>query len=198
MVMSKLLSMIRRKSREITTISNQNGISSQFERIVEALRRKIPRKYYTYRVKRQVASMESEPYVGGPTKLTEHTVLGRNTHFNGLTVWGEGRVEIGDNFHSGPGCTIRTITHNYDTGEAIPYDNTWTVEDVIIEDNVWIGQDVMVLPGVTIEEGAIIQAGSVVVSDIPKYAIAGGHPAEVFSYRDEEHYERLKSEGKFH
>lgn len=34
--------------------------------------------------------------------------------------------------------------------------------------------------GVTIGEGAIIQAGSVVVSDIPKYAIAGGSPAKVF------------------
>ena len=198
MGISESLSSIHRKGREIATEVEGNAVLSQIKWITEALGRKIRRKYYTYRVKRQVASMESEPYVGGPTKLTEHTVLGRNTHFNGMTVWGEGTVKIGDNFHSGPGCTIRTITHNYDTGEAIPYDSTWTVEDVIIEDNVWIGQDVMVLPGVTIEEGAIIQAGSVVVSDIPKCAIAGGHPAEVFSHRDEEHYERLKSEGKFH
>lgn len=28
--------------------------------------------------------------------------------------------------------------------------------------------------------------------------IAGGHPAKVFSHRDKDHYERLKSEGKFH
>ena len=52
--------------------------------------------------------------------------------------------------------------------------------------------------GVTIGEGAIIQAGSVVVSDIPKYAIAGGHPAKVFKYRDIDHYERLKAEAKFY
>ena len=198
MGVSESLSSIRRKSREVVTRVTGDAVLSQSKRILEALRRKITRKYYTYRVKRQVGSMESEPYVGGPTSLTEHTILGHNTHFNGLTVWGEGTVNIGDNFHSGHGCNIRTITHNYDTGEALPYDSTWTVEDVVIEDNVWIGQDVMVLPGVTIEEGAIIQAGSVVVSDIPKCAIAGGHPAEVFSHRDEEHYERLKSEKKFH
>jgi len=54
------------------------------------------------------------------------------------------------------------------------------------------------LGDVTIGEGAIIQAGSVVVNDIPKYTIAGGHPAKVFKYRDAAHYERLKEEGKFH
>ncbi|GHV46300.1 hypothetical protein FACS1894204_07620 [Synergistales bacterium] len=49
-----------------------------------------------------------------------------------------------------------------------------------------------------IGEGAIIQAGSVVVSDIPPYAIAGGAPAKVFKYRNREHFERLKAEGKYH
>lgn len=47
-------------------------------------------------------------------------------------------------------------------------------------------------------EGAIIQAGAVVVKDIPPYAIAGGNPAKVFKYRDKEHYETLKAQGKFH
>ena len=62
----------------------------------------------------------------------------------------------------------------------------------------WIGDKVIILGGVTIGEGAIIQAGSVVVSNIPKYAIAGGHPAKVFSKRDVEHYKKLKQEKKFH
>ena len=54
------------------------------------------------------------------------------------------------------------------------------------------------LGGVHIGEGAIIQAGSVVVSDIPPYAIAGGHPAKVFKYRDIDHFEYLKGIGAFH
>jgi acetyltransferase-like isoleucine patch superfamily enzyme len=62
---------------------------------------------------------------------------------------------------------------------------------------VWLGSRVTILGGVTIGEGAIIQAGAVVVSDIPKYAIAGGNPAKVFKYRDIEHYERLKAENRF-
>ena len=51
---------------------------------------------------------------------------------------------------------------------------------------------------VTIGEGAIIQAGSVVVKDIPKYAIAEGSPAIVFSQRNVEHYEELKKKKRFH
>lgn len=113
-----------------------------------------------------------------------------------MKIGGCGNVVIGDNFHSGSECLIITSNHNYE-GEAIPYDNTNICKDVFIEDNVWLGSRVIILGGVTIGEGAIIQAGSVVVKDIPKYAIAGGHPAKVFSYRNIEHYENLKSLVKY-
>ena len=53
------------------------------------------------------------------------------------------------------------------------------------------------MAGVRIGEGAVIQAGSVVTSNIPKYAIAGGHLAKVFKTRDISHYEKLKKEKKF-
>ena len=88
--------------------------------------------------------------------------------------------------------------HNFNHGNKIPYDNTYICKDIEIEDNVWLGDRVIVLGGVKIGEGAIIQAGSVVVSNIPKYGIAGGHPAKVFSERDVSHYEALKDQGKFH
>ena len=68
----------------------------------------------------------------------------------------------------------------------------------MIKDNVWLGNRVIILPGVTVGEGAIIQAGSVVVNTIPDFAIAGGHPARVFSYRDKAKYIKLKEQGLFH
>jgi len=107
-------------------------------------------------------------------------------------------VRIGNNFHSGPGCLIIAQNHNYDHGAAIPYDDTYIVKPVRIEDNVWIGSRVIILGDVTIGEGAIIQAGSVVTSDIAACGIAGGHPAKVFKWRDKEHYYKLKEERKFH
>lgn len=107
------------------------------------------------------------------------------------------KLIYGDNFHSGVECMMLTDTHNYDNGKAIPYDETIISKDINIKNNVWLGNRVTVLGGVTIDEGAIIQAGSVVVNNIEKYAIAGGHPAKVFKYRDKDHYEKLKEEGKF-
>jgi acetyltransferase-like isoleucine patch superfamily enzyme len=43
----------------------------------------------------------------------------------------------------------------------------------------WIGQNAFILKGVTIGEGAIIGVNSVVVTDIPAYAVAMGNPARV-------------------
>jgi acetyltransferase-like isoleucine patch superfamily enzyme len=91
-----------------------------------------------------------------------------------------------------------TSNHNYDYGKKIPYDDTHIIKKVIIKDNVWFGDRVIVLGGVEIGEGAIIQAGSVVVKDIPAGGIAGGNPAKVFKYRNMEHYYDLKSKGLFH
>ena len=114
-----------------------------------------------------------------------------------MAIHGNGKVTIGNYLHSGTGCQIITSFHNYE-GDAIPYDNTYIDKDVTIGDCVWLGNEVIILGGVSIGEGAIIQAGSVVVKDIPPYAIAGGHPAQPFKFRDIEHYEEMKKQGKFH
>ena len=44
----------------------------------------------------------------------------------------------------------------------------------------WIGNATHIMKGVTIGEGAVIGANSVVISNIPSYALAMGNPAEVY------------------
>jgi len=151
-----------------------------------------------YNIKR-IASYKTIPYIRAfsNTHLSSSTYLGKNCNFNGLKVQGGGKLIIGDNFHSGEKITIITQNHNFE-GNALPYDSNYIYKDVIIEDNVWIGTGVTILGGITIGEGSIVQAGSVVVNDIPKYSIAGGHPAKVFAQRDIEHYKKLKKLKKFH
>ena len=156
------------------------------------------RRFYRWRVMRHCGSFESPPYVGSHTNVTKATHLGTNVNFNGMSIVGGGTVRIGDNFHSGIECRMITQNHDFDHGDAIPYGSSYIYKEIVIEDNVWLGDRVIILGGVTIGEGAIIQAGSVVVKDVPKYSIAGGHPARVFKTRNIEHYERLKAEGKFH
>jgi len=134
--------------------------------------------------------------INGNCKFNGKEEFGMNVNFNGCKVYGSGKVFFGDNFHSAKGLKFLTSFHNY-KGVKIPYDHTTVTRNINIEDNVWIGMDVLIMGGVTIGEGAIIQAGSVVVKDIPSLSIAGGHPAIVFSQRDKEHYFSLKSENKF-
>lgn len=162
------------------------------------LRHLVLRKVRVFLLLRRVESHKNELYVGGKTVLSSKTILGKNPSFNGMVINGIGRVTFGDNFHSGTECLIITSNHNYDKGTKIPYDETHVVKDVVIEDNVWFGDRVIILPGVHIGEGAIIQAGAVVVKDVPKYGIVGGNPAKVFKYRDKEHYCKLKEQKKFH
>ncbi len=55
--------------------------------------------------------------------------------------------------------------------------------DTGIGDDVWIGSEAMIMSGITIGSGAVVAARSVVVNDIPPYAVVGGNPAKVLKYR---------------
>lgn len=155
------------------------------------------KKYYRKKILKTAHSCGDGLYVGGKSYVTSKTDLGEHVSFNGMAMSGNGHICIGKYFHSGPGCQIITSFHNYE-GNQIPYDNQYIDKDVNIGDCVWLGNNVIILGGVTIGEGAIIQAGSVVCKDVPAYAVAGGHPATPFKYRDIEHYKKLKSEGRYH
>nr|WP_304430413.1 acyltransferase [uncultured Acetatifactor sp.] len=154
-------------------------------------------KIYKYKIKKRACVCGEDLYVGGKSYVTCNTYLGKHVCFNGMSMSGNGKIIIGNYFHSGVGCQIITSFHNYE-GNAIPYDDTVIDKDVTIGDCVWLGNNVIVLGGVTIGEGAIIQAGSVVCKDILPYAIAGGHPARQFKTRDKEHYKELKEKKVFH
>ncbi|WP_288379254.1 CatB-related O-acetyltransferase [uncultured Massilia sp.] len=52
-----------------------------------------------------------------------------------------------------------------------------------IGNDVWIGTRAVIARGVTIGDGAIVGAGSLVLQDVPPYAIVAGTPAKVLRYR---------------
>ena len=131
------------------------------------------------------------------SRFTKNTTIGNYSHFNGMFITGNGKVIIGDHFHCGRNCRIISSFHDYDGGNQLPYGDTYVDKDVVIGENVWFGDRVIILGGVTIGEGAIVQAGAVVVSNVPQLCIVGGNPAKVFKMRNVEHYYNLKNSQLF-
>jgi len=55
--------------------------------------------------------------------------------------------------------------------------------DMIIGNDVWIGDAAVVMSGVKIGDGAVIGARSLVVQDVPPFAIVSGVPARFLKFR---------------
>lgn len=93
--------------------------------------------------------------------------------------------------------------HNYKNISTYPFYNfygVWGFEDnlwhkgkpeeekiepapIVIENDVWVGANVIIKEGVTIHNGAVVAMGSLVVKDVPAYALVGGNPAKLIKYR---------------
>lgn len=71
-----------------------------------------------------------------------------------------------------------------------------SVPKTSIGHDVWIGSSAIIPGGIQIGTGAIVAAGSVVVKDVPPYAVVGGNPAKIIRFRfsDEEIASLLTSE----
>lgn len=122
----------------------------------------------------------------GKIIIGKHCYMGPNTH-----IWAVKGVTIGDRVLIGPDCyifdndvhPIDAETRHRQFLEIVSIGQPDWVKlnekAVVIEDDAWIGAGCCILKGVRIGKGAIIGAGSVVVHDIPSYAIAHGNPAKV-------------------
>jgi maltose O-acetyltransferase len=81
----------------------------------------------------------------------------------------------------GTDCMLGThvVIIDSDFHDSVDHDRIPESRPVIIGDGVWICNRATILPGVTIGDGAVVGAGSVVMSDIPSRVLAMGNPARV-------------------
>mgnify|MGYP001172363534 CR=1 FL=1 len=148
----------------------------------------------------QLGSLGPGCSVNGPISIgaPQRTFLGEDVCINrDFVCRGGGQLIIGSHVHFAEQVRIVTENHNFEAPEALPYDHTRLLRDVIIDDCAWIGERVTLIPGVRIGEGAIVGAGSVVTRDVPPLAIVGGAPAKILRERPADEYRRLRNEGKF-
>ena len=60
--------------------------------------------------------------------------------------------------------------------------DAWTLEPTIVQKGATIGSNSTILCGLTIGTYAFIGAGSVVIQDVPAYAVVVGNPAKIIGY----------------
>jgi lipopolysaccharide O-acetyltransferase len=66
-----------------------------------------------------------------------------------------------------------------DTTTAVMDQGIDRIAPIVVGDGAWLGENVVVGPGVSIGQGAVVGANSVVLADVPDFAVAVGAPARV-------------------
>lgn len=109
---------------------------------------------------------------------TGQILLGKHVGLNGTTITARKKVSIGDNTMIGP----NTIIIDHDGHVAWPLEERWikqgAIKEINIGNDVWIGMNCIILKGVTIGSGAVIAAGSIVLSDVDSNSVYAGNPAK--------------------
>ena len=136
-------------------------------------------------------------YTDGYRKIT----IGRKSFFSGRIEWGwrggPAEIKVGDFTSVAWDCVYelglngqhdhhRVTTWDYGLLDwCEEYDVRRDSDCLEIGSDVWIGRGCRfkVNGKLVIGDGAVIAADSVVVSDVPPYAIVGGNPAKIIRYR---------------
>jgi virginiamycin A acetyltransferase len=113
--------------------------------------------------------------VGG----TGDIVIGERCHINpNCTLYSGSGIHIGNDVLIGPGCAIVPANHAFDRLDVTIREQGFMPPrgGVVIEDDVWIGANCVLLDGTHIGSGAVVAAGSIVMTSLAGLAIWGGNP----------------------
>ena len=160
----------------------------------KGLKARLESSLYSIAIRRRAKSCGRNLYILGPgVNVTSNTVVSDGVGFGkDVKIYGDGPVFIGRRAVLAEDTLVYTQVHDYDHSEVLPFGWGFTYPETRIDDYAWLGVKCIALPGAHVGEGAVVQAGSVVMGVIPPCAIAAGNPAKVIGWRDVEHYNRLK------
>ena len=149
---------------------------------------------YSIAIRRRAKKCGRNLYIlGAGVGVTHNTVIGDGAGFGkNVKIRGDGAVFIGKRVAISEDTIIYTQVHDYDHSDTLPFGWGFTYPETHIDDYAWIGLRSIILPGAHVGEGAIVQAGSVVMGKVPPCAIVAGSPAKVIGWRDMDHYNKTK------
>ena len=90
-----------------------------------------------------------------------------------------GPVVIGNDVMLAQNIVVSGLNHGYEDIHTVPRKQPVIRKQITIEDEVWIGANSVIVAGVTIGKHAVVAAGSIVLKDVPAYAVVGGNPAKI-------------------
>jgi acetyltransferase-like isoleucine patch superfamily enzyme len=106
--------------------------------------------------------------------------IGRDVGMTSATLVAAEEIEIGDRVLIGANSVIvDTDFHPLDPDTRHRVMLAGRHRPVVVEDDAFVGMNALILKGVRIGSGAVVAAGSVVVSDVPPGAIVAGNPARI-------------------
>lgn len=94
-----------------------------------------------------------------------------------------GGIEIGDNVLMSPRVSLFAENHRFDDPAIAIKKQGVKLASITVQDDCWLASGSTILAGVTVGTGSIVAAGAVVNNDVPPFAIVGGVPARVLSWR---------------
>lgn len=173
--------------------------------LFDRLKNKIRRSYREYIFKCRTGYKVH--LVGNVTLINTNLKIGRNvTLYPGVMLFGDGRIEIGDNVDIGNNtiiyaskfgggvtigddsliaaqCYIIDVDHGIKTGCLIRNQDN-TVSPISIGKDCWIAANCTILKGTKIGDGAVIGAKSLVKGAIEGNSISVGIPAKHLKFRE--------------
>ncbi|MCC5929678.1 MAG: WcaF family extracellular polysaccharide biosynthesis acetyltransferase [Cyclobacteriaceae bacterium] len=101
-------------------------------------------------------------------RIGDHVWIGEGVWIDNLA-----RVDIYDNVCLSQGAMLLTGNHNY---KKSSFD--LMVGEIVLEEGVWIGARAVVCPGVRCESHSVLGVCSVASSNLERYGIYNGNPAQ--------------------
>jgi len=147
----------------------------------------LPRKYDIGKGKNAKFTIGAWVWIGSGCAFRAHEghlSIGRKTTFGGNnTINCYQRVDIKEECLFADNIYVVDFDHWYLDPNMSIRSQGIRKEDIVMGPNVWVAEKATILRGTTIGEGAVIGAMSLVIRDVPPYAVVGGVPARMIKYR---------------